>query len=312
MKIVFMGTPDFASGILKALFEAGYEIAGVVTQPDRPKGRKKELVPSPVKEEALKIGCPILQPLKIRDEEAVKAVLELGADAIVVAAFGQIIPKAILEAPRYGCLNVHASLLPSYRGASPIQTALADGCAETGVTIMQMDEGLDTGDVISQAVVEIATDETGGSLFDKLAAEGAALLIETLKAIEAGTAVRTPQPKESPTPYCRMLKKEQGRIDWTKPAKEIERLIRAMDPWPSAFTSLDGKTLKIWKAHVVKEEERAGSGDCGRIVRQDRKGIYVRCAEGILCLDEVQMEGRKRLMVSEFVKGYVIRNDRLG
>ena len=312
MKIVFMGTPDFAAGILKALREGGHEITGVVTQPDRPKGRKKELVPSPVKEEALGIGCPILQPLKIRQEEAVKAVLELEADAIVVAAFGQIIPGEILEAPRYGCLNVHASLLPSYRGASPIQSALIDGCPESGVTIMQMDEGLDTGDIISQRAVAIAPDETGGSLFDKLAETGAGLLIETLKEIEAGTAVRTPQPKESPTPYCRMLKKEQGRIDWTKPAGEIERLIRAMDPWPSAFTALDGKTLKIWKARVERAEETADPADCGRVLRQDRKGIYVRCGQGILCLEEVQMEGRKRMAVSEFVKGYVIRNDRLG
>jgi len=311
MKIVFMGTPDFAAGILNAICRAGHEVTGVVTQPDKPKGRKKELTPSPVKEEALKIGCPILQPRRIREDEAKAEVMALEADAVVVAAFGQIIPKEILEWPEYGCINVHASLLPAYRGASPIQSAILDGAALSGVTIMQMDEGLDTGAIISQRKVPIDRAETGGSLFDKLAKEGAELLVETLGAIEQGTAVRTPQPKESPTAYCGILKKEAGRIDWTCSAESIERLIRAMDPWPSAFTELDGKTLKIWAAHVEKAEEEGTVEACGKILRQDRKGIYIRCGKGILCLDELQMEGRRRMPTSEFVKGYVPRSDRL-
>ena len=312
MKIVFMGTPDFAAGILEAIVEAGHEVTGVVTQPDRPKGRKKEPVPSPVKEVGLKIGCPILQPLKIRLDEAKSEVTALEADAVVVAAFGQIIPKEILEWPKYGCLNVHASLLPAYRGASPIQAALLGGETVTGVTIMQMDEGLDTGAVIAQSKVAIAPDETGGTLFDKLAEEGAALLVKTLAEIEKGTAVRTPQPKESTTPYCGILKKEAGRVSWSDGADRIERLVRAMDPWPSAFTELDGRILKIWKAHVEKPDETASGDNCGRILRQDRKGIYVQTGKGILCLDEIQMEGKRRMPTSEFIKGYVIRKDRLG
>ena len=310
MKIVFMGTPDFAAGILKAIHAAGHEVTGVVTQPDKPKGRKKELVPSPVKEEALAIGCPVLQPARIRAEEAKAAVMALEADAVVVAAFGQIIPKEILEWPKYGCLNVHASLLPAYRGASPIQSALLAGVSQTGVTIMQMDEGLDTGAILTQKAVPIDSDETGGSLFDKLAGTGAELLVETLKSLEEGRIEPQPQPAESTTPYCGILKKEAGRIDWSKDAEAIERQVRAMDPWPSAFTLLDGKTLKIWKAHVEKAGE-SGPEEPGRILRQDRKGIYVRCGSGILCLDELQMEGRKRMPTSEFVKGYVIRCDRM-
>lgn len=304
MKIMFMGTPDFASGVLNALVEAGHEIVGVVTQPDRPKGRKKEPMPSPVKVEALKLGCPILQPEKIRAEEAVKDVLAIEADMIVVAAFGQIIPKSILDAPKYGCINVHASLLPMYRGSSPIQTCILDGMTETGVTIMKMDEGLDTGDIISQCVVPIASDETGGSLFDKLAEAGAKLLVETIPTIADGTAVYTKQEGESS--YAKMLKKEMGAINWSDSAAHIDCQIRAMNPWPCAYTRLDGHVMKIWRAHVEKPEM---SGEPGVILRQDRKGIYVQTGQGVLCLDEVQLEGRKRLPTAEFIKGYVIRHN---
>lgn len=307
MKIVFMGTPDFAANILRALREADFEIAGVVTQPDKPAGRKKEPQPSPVKKEAESIGCPILQPVRVREPEAIHALAELKPDMIVVAAFGQIIPKEILDMPPYGCINVHASLLPAYRGASPIQQAIRDGLSETGVTIMKMDEGLDTGDIISSIRVPIDREETGGSLFDKLSHAGSVLLAETIPAILEGTAVCTPQPKESPTPYAAMLTKKMGKIDWSCPAEEIERQCRAMNPWPCTYTGLDGKILKIWQAHVEKPDLQ---GEAGTILRQDRKGIYVQTGRGILCLDEVQLEGRKRMSTSDFIRGYVIRHNR--
>ena len=308
MKIVFMGTPDFSVGILKALCEAGYEIAGAVTQPDRPRGRSGEPAPCPVKAEAVKRGIAVYQPEKVRRPEAVEAIRSMQPDLIVVAAFGQIIPAEILSLPKYGCINVHASLLPAYRGAAPIQQAILDGVPATGVTIMKMDEGLDTGDIISQSEVTIAADETGGSLFDKLAEEGAALLIRTLPSVFDGTAVYTPQPKESTTPYARMLKKEAGHIDWNESALEIERRVRALNPWPSAYTILDRRIFKIWKAHAQK----AGlTGEAGLILRQDHRGIYVQTGDGILCLDEVQLEGKKRMPTSEFLKGYVVRSNDL-
>jgi methionyl-tRNA formyltransferase len=261
-----------------------------------------------VAEEAKKLGLPLFQPEKVRTPEAVGKIRAMEPDLIAVAAFGQIIPKEILKMPKYGCVNVHASLLPAYRGAAPIQQAILDGKKTTGVTIMRMDEGLDTGDIISQKEVEIAEDETGGSLFDRLAGEGAALLIATIPSIADGTAVYTKQPAESTTPYAKMLKKEAGLIDWTKSAGEIERRIRALNPWPSAYAVLDRRMFKIWKAHVEKPDM---TGKTGFILRQDHKGIYVQTGEGILCLDEVQLEGRKRMPTSEFLKGYVIRNNDL-
>lgn len=222
MKIVYMGTPDFAVPPLAALVKNGYEVAAVVTQPDKPKGRGKTLLPTPVKEEAMKHEIPVYQPLKVRDSEFVETLKELAPDMIIVAAFGQIIPKTILDMPKYGCLNIHASLLPKYRGAAPIQQAVIDGEKESGVTIMKMGVGLDTGDMISQAVVPLAEDETGGSLFDKLAEEGAELLIRTIPSIVDGTAVYTKQPEESPTPYAAMISKKMGLMDFTKSATELE------------------------------------------------------------------------------------------
>ena len=236
MRVVFMGTPDFAVGTLKALIDAGHEVIGVVTQPDKPKGRGKTLMPTPVKEVALRHQIPVYQPKKVREEKFAETLRKLAPDVIVVAAFGQIITKEILEIPRFGCINVHASLLPAYRGAAPIQWAVINGEKESGVTIMQMDEGLDTGDMIDKVVVPLAEDETGGSLFDKLSQAGARLCVKVLKDLEEGKAVREKQPEESPTEYARMIKKEDGRIDWTRPAAEIERLIRGMNPWPSAYT----------------------------------------------------------------------------
>ena len=303
-----MGTPDFAVGTLEAICDAGYEVAGVVTQPDKAKGRSKELVPTPVKAAALARGLNVFQPVKIRDAQAIEAVRQMKPDVIVVVAFGQIIPQEILDMAPYGCLNVHASLLPAYRGAAPIQWAVLNGDEESGVTIMRMDAGLDTGDVIAKKVVKLAADETSGSLFDRLSAEGAKFLVETLPSVFDGTAVYEKQPEESTTPYAGMIQKKMGEINWNDSAEKIERLVRGMNPWPSAYTKLDGKTLKIWKAHVEKPEM---TGDVGKIVRMDKKGMYVQTGQGILCVDELQIEGKKRMNTGDFLRGYVVRNNQL-
>ncbi len=304
MKIVYMGTPDFAVPALAALAESGYEVAGVVTQPDKPKGRSKTLVPTPVKEEALKHGIPVYQPKKVREPEFVETLKEIGPDIIIVAAFGQIIPKEILDMPEFGCINIHASLLPKYRGAAPIQQAVINGDKEAGVTIMKMGIGLDTGDMISQASVPLAEDETGGSLFDRLADLGADLLVKTLPSIFDRTAVYEPQPEESPTPYVGMITKQMGLLDFHKDAEELERLIRGMDPWPSAYTFLNGKSLKVWKAAV--EQKVSGSEEPGTIVNTDKEGIHVACGQDRLVLKEIQLEGKKRMDAAAFLRGYPI------
>ena len=304
MKIVYMGTPDFAVNPLHALAEAGYEVAGVITQPDKPKGRGKTMLPTPVKEEAMKHGFPVYQPVKVRDPEFLQVLEKLDPDIIVVAAFGQIIPKSILELPKYGCINIHASLLPKYRGAAPIQQAVIDGEKESGVTIMRMGTGLDTGDMISKIVVPIAKDETGGTLFDKLAEAGAKLLVETLPHIFDGTAVYEKQPEESPTPYAGMITKQMGLINFGKSAAELERLVRGLNPWPSAFTFWNGKTLKVWESFVVKSEETgAEKSEPGTVVKTDKKGIYVACGEDVLVLSQVQLEGKKRMDADAFLRG---------
>ena len=304
MKIVYMGTPDFAVNPLHALAEAGYDVAGVITQPDKPKGRGKSMLPTPVKEEALKHGFPVYQPVKVRDPEFLQVLEKLDPDIIVVAAFGQIIPKSILELPKYGCINIHASLLPKYRGAAPIQQAVIDGEKESGVTIMRMGTGLDTGDMISRIVVPIAKDETGGTLFDKLAEAGAKLLVETLPHIFDGTAVYEKQPEESPTPYAGMITKQMGLINFGKSAAELERLVRGLNPWPSAFTFWNGKTLKVWESFVVKSEEAgAEKSEPGTVVKTDKKGIYVACGEDVLVLSQVQLEGKKRMDADAFLRG---------
>ena len=303
MRVVFMGTPDFSVGTLKALAVAGHEIVGVVSQPDKPKGRGKNLQPTPVKEAAMELGLPVYQPKKVKDPEFLEVLKELNPEVIVVVAFGQLIPKAILELAPYGCINVHASLLPKYRGAAPIQWAVIDGEAETGVTIMRMDEGLDTGDMISKVTVPVLADETGGSLFDKLSEAGAKLLVETLPSLEDGTAVFEKQPEESPTAYAGMIKKSMGDLDWTRPAEELERLIRGLNPWPSAYTKMDGKTLKIWKAQVL-EEEREEDYMPGTILLTDQQEFMVQTGKGILKITELQLEGKKRMDTSSFLRGY--------
>lgn len=245
MKVIFMGTPDFAVGTLEALIEAGHEILLVVTQPDKPKGRGGKMQYTPVKEVAMTHDIPVFQPKKIREQECIDKLREYQADVCVVVAFGQILPKEILEMTPYGCINVHASLLPKYRGAAPIQWAVIDGEKVSGVTTMQMDEGLDTGDMILKTEVPLDEKETGGSLFDRLSAEGANLCVKTLKALEDKTATWTPQ-GHTTTSYAKMLTKDFGNIDWSKSAVSIERLIRGLNPWPSAYTDWQGKTMKIW------------------------------------------------------------------
>ena len=244
MKVIFMGTPDFAVGTLKKLIASEHEVVGVVTQPDKPKGRGKAMQFTPVKEVAVEAGIAVFQPRKVRDPEVVETLRGLNADVIVVVAFGQIIPESILTLTPYGCINVHGSLLPKYRGAAPIQWAVINGEKESGITTMQMDAGLDTGDMLLKKVVPLSLDETGGSLFDKLSAAGADLLLLTLEKLEKGELIPEKQ-GESPTEYAKMLTKEMGNIDWTRDAVSIERWIRGLNPWPSAYTGLEGKTLKI-------------------------------------------------------------------
>lgn len=306
MRVVFMGTPDFSVGTLRELVKAGHEVVGVVSQPDKPKGRGKSLMPTPVKEAALELGLPVYQPKKVREPEFIEILRKLEPEVIVVVAFGQIIPQEILDLPPYGCINVHASLLPKYREAAPIQWAVIDGEPQSGVTIMKMDAGLDTGDMITKVVVPIAEEETGGSLFDKLSAAGARLLVDTLPSLTNGTAVYEKQPEESPTPYAAMIQKQMGNIDWNRPAVEIERLVRGLNPWPSAYTKLKGKTLKIWKAQVIEESENDAALAPGTVIQADTHGLYVKTGQDILNITELQLEGKKRMDTPAFLRGYTV------
>lgn len=303
MKVIFMGTPDFAVGTLEEIINAGHEVVLVVTQPDKPKGRKGELCPPPVKECAVSHNIPVFQPDRIRKPENLAEFLKYEADMVVVAAFGQILPKEVLDHPKYCCINVHASLLPKYRGAAPIQWSVINGDEVTGVTIMRMDVGLDTGDIITQEIVPIAADETGGSMFDKLAVVGAKLCVSTMSLIEKGEATFTKQDDEQAT-HVGMISKEFGVIDFTKPAKEIECLIRGLNPWPSAFTKLHHKTFKIWKAGVLAENSDAAPGT---IVEVGKNEMKVQTGNGILVLEEVQIEGKKRMDVGSFLRGYEVK-----
>ena len=302
MRVVFMGTPDFAVGTLEALVKAGHEVVLAVTQPDKPKGRGKAMQPTPVKEAAEAHGIPVYQPVKIRETSCVDYLRTFQPDVIVVVAFGQILPKSILEMPRYGCVNVHASLLPKYRGAAPIQWAVIDGEKETGVTTLRMDEGLDTGDMILKCVVPLDEKETGGSLFDKLSRAGADLLIETLRQLENGTAVFTKQDSSQST-YAGMIKKSLGQIDWKMEAARIECLIRGLNPWPSAYTKLGGKTLKIWSAEVTDQPSTGHMP--GEVVSADG-ALYVAAGDRVLALTEVQLEGKKRMDTEAFLRGYEV------
>lgn len=306
MRVVFMGTPDFAVGTLEAIIEAGHEVVLVVTQPDKPKGRGKEMQFPPVKESALVHGIEVFQPNKIREDANVEYVRGFEPDIIVVAAFGQLLPKSLLDMPKYGCINVHASLLPKYRGAAPIQWAVINGEKVTGVTIMKMDVGLDTGDIIAKEEVVLEEEETGGSLFDKLAEVGAALCVRTMESLLNQTATFTPQNPQEST-HTRMISKELGNIDWNQPAVVIERLVRGLNPWPSAYTFLKDKTFKIWKAKVIEENSDLTPGT---VVRTGKEGIFVQTGEGMLLLLEVQLEGKKRMNAADFCNGYSMENSR--
>ena len=303
MRTVFMGTPDFAVGTLEALLDAGHEVAAVVTQPDKPKGRGKNMQASPVKEAALAHDLPVLQPKRVREEAFLQQMEEIAPEVIVVVAFGQIIPKRLLDLPRYGCLNVHASLLPEYRGAAPIQWAVVDGRKKSGVTIMQMNEGLDTGDILAVCETELTPDETGGSLFDRLSSMGAELLVKTLPKLGTGELTPVPQPAESPNAYARMITKQDGRIDWTADASSIERLIRGMNPWPSAYTGRKGKMLKIWRAGVRSEDSSAAPGT---VCQAGKDGLIVQTGRGQLQILELQAEGKKRMTADAFLRGNAV------
>ncbi len=308
MKVVFMGTPDFAVQIVDALYKAGHEILLVVTQPDKPKGRGEQMQYPDAKKWAIEKNIPVFQPVKIKTPEAVAELAKYPADIFVVAAFGQILSKEILDMPPFGCVNVHASLLPKYRGAAPIQWSILNGDVITGVTTMQMGVGLDDGDILLKRQTIIGEQETGGELFDRLALLGGELIVETLDGLEKGTITPIPQDETEAT-HVGMIHKSLGKLDFTKTAEELARYVRGLNPWPSAYTTLDGKVLKIWKAHV----DIACPGTIfldsygeGHVVATSDKGIWVATSDGFLVLEEVQLEGKKRMDVADFLRGRAI------
>lgn len=306
MKIVYMGTPDFAVAPLEAILKAGHEVTAVVTQPDRQKGRGREVQYSPVKECALSYGIPVLQPLKIKEKDAVEELRKYPADIFVVAAFGQLLSEEILNMPRFGCINIHASLLPAYRGAAPIQWCVINGEEKTGVTIMQMAKGMDTGDILLQKEVVLDEKETGGSLFDRLMETGAELIVEALPKIEAGELTPVVQKGELAT-YAGKITKDMGNIDFAKSAVTIERLIRGLNPWPSAFTHYKGKILKIWEADVVSECVNAENPVPGTVIAMDKESFTLATGEGALRIRSLQPEGKKRMSCAEFMRGYEVK-----
>ena len=298
MKIVFMGTPDFAVSILDAVAKAGHEIVLICTQPDKPRGRSGKLAPSDVKVWALEHEIEVFQPKKIREPESIEFLSKYEADVFLVAAFGQILPKAILDMPRLGCVNVHASLLPKYRGAAPIQWAVINGEKVAGVTTMMMGEGLDNGDMLLKAEIELDKEETGGSLFDRLAILGGELAVTTLEKLNAGEITPIPQ-NEAEATHVGMIKKEMGSIDFSRSAIELERLMRGLDPWPSAYTLLDGKNLKLFRADIVEK-----SGKPGEILDVNKDGFTVASGKDALFIKELQIEGKKRMKAGDFLRGY--------
>ena len=318
MKIIFMGTPDFAVVPLEEIYKAGHEIVLIVTQPDKPRGRSGKLNPSPVKKWAIEHNIEVFQPKRIRDEEAVNYLSKIECDIAVVAAFGQILPKSILDMPRFGCINVHASLLPKYRGAAPIQWAILNGEKKSGVTIMQMGEGLDDGDMLLTREVMLDGTETGGSLFDDLAQLGGKAVVEALELIEQGS-INPVKQDESAATHVSMINKELGRINWSDAAERIERYVRGLNPWPSAYSSFKGKNLKIWRSHVVPSEELDSKGvnpadyKAGQVCFVNKKCVFVATGDGVLSLDEIQLEGKKRMEIAPFLLGNdVLLGEELG
>lgn len=306
MNIVFMGTPQFAVPSLEMLIEEGYNIAGVVTQPDRPQGRKKVLTPTPVKEAALKHGIPVLQPQRLRNPEAVLDVAALKPDLIVTAAFGQILPKAVLDLPRHGCLNVHGSLLPKYRGGAPIQRAIINGEQETGITLMYMAEGLDTGDMIAKSALPIAADDTSGTLFEKLSIAGAQLLKEQLPLILEGRAERIPQ-NDAESTYAKNLTREDEKINWSAGSEEIRNQVRGLSPFAGGFTLWNGDVFKVWGVRVQgRVQEHAGKAEGqapGTVLHVSEQGIEVKTGDGSVLLTRIQPAGKKAMEAAEFVRG---------
>ena len=305
MKIVFMGTPEFAVPCLQKIIDEGHEVVAVVTQPDKPKGRGKKLAMPPVKELALKYDIPVYQPLKAREESFVDTLKEMNPELIVVVAFGQILPKSILDIPKYGCVNVHASLLQRYRGAAPLNWVIINGEEKTGVTTMYMDEGLDTGDMILKSEIPLDDEITAGELHDKMMIDGAKVLKETIDLIEKGEAPREKQSNEN-TCYSPIMNKSLGNIDWNKSAIDIHNLVRGINPWPSAYTTYEGQTMKIWKTKVI---DKNSDKDPGTIISVDKEGINVSTSEGIVQIKEIQMAGKKRMEVPEYIKGNNINTD---
>lgn len=304
MRIVFFGTPQFAVPALNALVESGQEIVGVFTQPDKPKNRGMKLMPTPVKEYACTHSIPVYQPATLRDSSAVELLCQLKPDLIVVAAYGKILPKEVLGLPALGCVNIHSSLLPKYRGAAPINWAILNGEERTGVTLMYMAEGLDTGDMLAQAETEIALDEDAGQLHDQLARMGAKLLVETLPSLEAGTAVAVPQ-DDALSCYAPMLSKELSPVDWSRTARQIHDQVRGLVPWPSAVTQLDGVRCKLWKTALTHETTDKAPGS---VVQADKRGLKLACGDGqVLELLEVQPDGKKRMAASAFLAGHPIQ-----
>lgn len=305
MKIVFMGTPEFAVPCLQKIIDEGHEVLAVVTQPDKPKGRGKKLAMPPVKELALKYNIDVYQPVKAREESFVEKLKEINPELIVVVAFGQILPKSILDIPKFGCVNVHASLLPKYRGAAPLNWVIINGEEKTGVTTMYMDVGLDTGDMILKSEIPLDDEITAGELHDKMMIDGANVLKETIDLIAQGKAPREKQ-NDDETCYSPIMDKTLGNIDWNKSAKDIHNLVRGVNPWPSAYTTYENQTMKIWKTKVVdKNSDKAP----GTILKVDKEGIEVNTGNGVIQIIEIQMSGKKRMVVSEYIKGNTISTD---
>lgn len=302
MNILFMGTPDFAVPSLGALLAAGHQVCGVFTQPDKPKNRGMKLIPTPVKEYALAHDIPVFQPMKMRDGEAMGYLQALDPDLIVVAAYGRILPDDILDYPRYGCINVHSSLLPKYRGAAPINWAILHGEAETGVTIMHMASQLDAGDIILQAATPIGPKETAPELFDRLAHLGADLLVEAVAQMQAGTAPRIPQDSGQAT-YAPMLSRELSPLDWTKPAQQLHDQVRGLLPWPAAVAEFGGIRCKVLSTHTVFQENAPQTP--GKVVEAGKNGILVACGGGtLLCIQELQPDGGKRMKAADYLRGH--------
>ncbi|MBE3671608.1 MULTISPECIES: methionyl-tRNA formyltransferase [Pseudoalteromonas] len=297
LRIIFAGTPDFAARHLQALIQSEHQIVGVYSQPDRPAGRGKKLKASEVKELALEHNLPVFQPQSLKNDEALAELTSLNADIMIVVAYGLILPKAILEAPRLGCLNVHGSILPRWRGAAPIQRAIWAGDEQTGVTIMQMDEGLDTGDMLHISRCPISTTETSASLYTKLAELGPDALIETINKLANGEITPEPQNDELAN-YAKKLSKEEANIDWSMSALQIERNIRSFNPWPMCFTQMGGQTVKIHQAQVMLQ-----SGDPGQILSSDKNGVVVACGEHALCITQLQPQGKKPMAINDFLNG---------